>query len=323
MLLLQIGVLGLEHGVRLLDNDLLTSSGLSLTGLHRSKDRIDVGTIKVILGLLSLHTSSSVGEDVLLECSGFSGDPEGDHLDGISAGSVALGNLAQTGVARNLGGEGEALLRLGRAILTEVMNVTILVGELEVLDAVLTLATKEQNVVVMVIVREDVSGSLTKISLGEGFAEVLRVVELQLAHRALGETDAGKPTVLGNVRNRGFLASLEGLELCDAALVTRVEETNSLILTGSGHLATITVPCDMEQLIPKDIINIKHTLSSGDIPKLDGTIKTARGEDIVRCRVPSKLSDFLLMAVERGQRAGDILGDSFIGNQRQLDAGII
>jgi hypothetical protein len=146
-----------------------------------------IGTTQPFLERERRLPSVGIGIQVVLEDVRLTWDAEGDGLHFVDVQLEGASNLALVDVQRAFRQERDTLLRSGRLVLRQVVEVWRLIHDFIVTDVTVSLARKEQKVRVVVEVGHDSSRRGVDVLVGEGFAEAAWVEDVELALARFGE----------------------------------------------------------------------------------------------------------------------------------------
>jgi len=290
--------------------ELLGSTGNEAT-LQGNQDGVGVTSSEPLSRAQSRVGSSSGGEDIVLELLRLTRHLEGDGLDVVTSDLQGAGNLARTNIQSSLGLEAHTQLRDGGLVVSDVVDVRLLIDNLEVTDVTVTLTSQEQQVgVVIVEGHQDTRGGI-EVRLGNGDFQVAGIVQGISTIRGLGETNSEELVLLSQPAAAGSLDSGVSVGLSDDSVGTGINDAVLLVLTSGSKAASVAVPLNRLDDIGMSV-DSQVGLSGLNIPNLDGEISGGSGNNVGGNRVELNSSDLALVTQQL------LSGLSQVGSQTTL-----
>lgn len=305
--------------------------GRRATATLRSVDRVQahghgllIGTTPPLIGGVRRLTGEGIGEDIVLESIGLSGHSEGERFDGVGCQLQGSGCFASHDIQASLGQPADTLGGGGGSELGKSEAPGFFIDEFEVSDVTVTLTGEVEDVGVGIEVRNDHTGGLVDIQgLGES-TSVSRIPDLDLSHGLLGETnghDGSSGAGEGDLGRLGTFVCV--FDRLSNRRRSRVDQSDGLVLAGSGDQTTVMVPDDVLNELLVNTVHGVHLNTLLDIPNLGSEVGRRGSEHVGSSGMESKKSYLSAMSSKIDQRVGDGFGQTFIRDTPHLDGAVI
>mmetsp|Transcript_25308 Transcript_25308/g.70895 ORF Transcript_25308/g.70895 Transcript_25308/m.70895 type:complete len:519 (+) Transcript_25308:65-1621(+) len=237
----------------------------------------------------------TVGEDVVLEGIGFSRHDELERVQAAGVGDLHdPRRLAAHDVQAALWGHAVSLSwRCGAESVVELVDEWVLVLEFVNSDDAVSLAAKVEYGSVLVVERDQSTGSGINRLRVQRLGQVLEIPDLDLASRLLGGASGKELSGFSHVLELHRLGTaVGGLDLARFGAGAAVHQADGLVLAGCGEVVPADIPDDVLGQVGQVSVRV-DALRCLDVPDLDGKVGRARQQRVGGSRVVSQELDLL------------------------------
>jgi hypothetical protein len=259
--------------------------------------------------------------EIILEDVGLTGNLERDGLNSGGSKLEKSGDFTNGNINTELGEHSHTTLWGGGLVLTEEVDVGILIDDFVVTDVTISLSGEVEDAGVVIVEWHEDTGSGIDVGGAQRLGEVARLPDRVLSFGGLGESHTEKLVAGSKVANTHTLNSLMGFNFSNNGVGTWVNRSDLLVLASGGDERTVVVPSNgLDDISVTG--NVVSDVSLFDIPNLDGEIVGRGGENVVGDWIVVDSSDLSLVSRKRLDWSGKVGGETSFGDAPDLGIAI-